>query len=127
MLLPDALVMVVDRHAQCALGLLLPDDILVQVFLHHPGRRQGLAVRDRCGLIRVLPARIEQDIIARVHALVTDEHIVRACDQLIYLRLGPSAECAPARLPAVFFSCHSLPFPAVCTGYFPLGAIWFRG
>ena len=88
----QALVVVVHRHAQDALGLLLPDHVVVQ----HPldlrgGGHAGPALDQRALVL------LADDIGAELDALVADEH-GRARDQLAHLVLALTAERAVERV-----------------------------
>ncbi|MPM84548.1 hypothetical protein SDC9_131621 [bioreactor metagenome] len=88
-LVVQTLVVVVDRHGQRALGLLLTDHIIVEIGLDFGGRRQIAATFLGVGG-RLFVAN---DLIAQVDALVADEH-GRAGDQLFDLVLAFAAEGA---------------------------------
>ena len=68
--------MVVDRHGELLLGLLLSDDVLVEEAEDLVGRREGGAGRAALALLVV-----GDDVVADVHALVADED-GRSGDQL---------------------------------------------
>ena len=84
----DALVVVVDRDRESALGLLLPDDVLVQDRVDLLGLRQAVDVeRRRRGELLV------DDLVAEIDALVADVD-AGAGDQLLDLALRLAAEAA---------------------------------
>ena len=86
----EALVVVVHRHRQDALGRLLTDHILVEQFGDFKGRRQvGLGARDRFDV----RSFIADDVVAQVDAFIADEH-GRSCDQLFDFVLALSTERA---------------------------------
>ncbi len=97
--------MVVDRHRERALGLVLPNDVLVE----HPedlaGLREVVEIEGRgSGELLV------DDLVAEVDALVADVH-ARPGDQLLHLPLRLAAEAAQELLVRVGRSCHLL-FPS---------------
>ena len=80
----------VHRHRQGALGLVLTDDVVVQVGLEL-GRRGQLVTR---GLDRLHPGEfVPDDVVAQVDAFVADEHR-RPGDELLDLVLALAAERA---------------------------------
>jgi len=89
-LVAQALVVVVHRHRQGALGDLLADDVVVQVGLDL-GRRGQVAARLAAGLTR--GKFIPDDFVAQVDALVADKDR-RTGDQLLHLVLALAAKRA---------------------------------
>ena len=90
-----ALVVVVDRHRERALGLLLPDDVLVEHAVDLLRLRQVVDVeRRRSGQLLV------DDLVAEVDALVADVD-ARPGDQLLDLALRLAAEAAEELLVGV--------------------------
>src|SRR6266566_6788287 len=93
----DALVMVVDRHSERPLGLLLRDDVVVQDRVDVTRPRQVVEVElGRSGQLLV------DDLVAEIDALVADVH-ARARDQLFDLPLALPAETAEKLL--IAFAC----------------------
>ena len=91
----EALVVVVDRHRERALGRILADHVLVEDRLDLGGHRQvRLRGLGRCALGRRLVA---DDVVAQLDALVADEHR-RAGDQLLDFVLALAAEGAVQHL-----------------------------
>src|SRR5690606_9283678 len=72
----DALVVVVDRDGELLLGLLLTDDVLVEILLDLDRHRQR-----RAGARSFGPVVVGDDVVADLDALVADEH-GRARNQL---------------------------------------------
>ena len=99
----NALIVVVHRHGQGHLGLLLADDILVQHSVDLPGRGDG--VRD-CALQRLLGqlSLVLQDAHAQLHTLIADIS-ARPGDEAAHLILMLSAEGTADRPLFVVF-CH---------------------
>src|SRR5690606_13427126 len=91
----DALVMVVDRDRERALGALLPDDVLVEHLEDLARLGQRTARR-----LRLLLELLADDVVAQLDAFVADEH-ARARDQLADLVLALPAERAVEDLGAV--------------------------
>src|SRR5262249_33788380 len=80
----DALVMVVDRDGQRPLGVLLADDVTVELFDNRP----------RWRVLRPLGRLLfREDVVAESHALIADED-PRTGDQLSHLAPLLSAEGA---------------------------------
>ena len=95
-----ALVVVVDRHRQRALGLLLADDVLVEDVVDLPRLGEVLQVeRGRSGELLV------DDLVAEIDALVADVD-ARARDQLLDLPLGLAAEAAQKLLVGIRGTRH---------------------
>ena len=88
---PDALVVVVDGHAQHALGAVLADDVLVQARVDLLG---GEPVRGGHRLGRGRRALFGDDLLTEVDALVADEDASRSGDQSLDVRLRLPAEGA---------------------------------
>ena len=95
-----ALVVVVDRHRQRALGGVLPDDVLVQDLVDLARLWQALDVERRRR--REL---LVDDLVAEVDALVADVD-AGAGDQLLDLSLGLAAEAAQQLLVGICRSGH---------------------
>src|SRR5690606_2831073 len=91
----DALVVVVDRDGERALGAVLPDHVLVQDL--EDLLRLGQRTARRLGLFLELLA---DDVVAQLDALVADVH-ARPRNQLAHLMLALSAERAIEDLAAV--------------------------
>ena len=104
-LVAKTLVVVVHRHRQDALGVILADDVVVQIALDLGGRGQ-VAAR----LARFLACRqlVTDDFVAKVNAFVTDEDR-RSGDQLLDFMLALAAKRTVQRLFAgrgAFFLGH---------------------
>src|SRR5829696_3574028 len=99
----DALVVVVDRDRERALGLLLPDDVLVEDVVDLPRLGQVLDVEARRGGQLLI-----DDLVAEVDALVADVH-AGAGDQLLDLPLRLAAEGAEELFVGVGRPCHLSP------------------
>ena len=84
----DALVVVVHRHAQGALGLVLPDHVIVQHTLHLHGGGDVIAVA-----VRAEVEVVGNDFPAQLDALVADVY-VRADHEPAHLVLALAAERA---------------------------------
>src|SRR5256885_13603146 len=84
----DALEVIVSRHGQGLLRLLLTDHVLIEHVLDLGGSRD---LRDRLGDLALLVLR--QDLVAQRDALVADVH-ARAGDELPDRVLGLAAERA---------------------------------
>jgi len=83
------LVVVVHRDRQVLLGVVLPDDVLVQVFLD----LSGLGRLPGAGAFRAsLAAVLLDDIVAQLDALGANEHVVRPLDQGVGLAPGTAAK-----------------------------------
>ena len=91
----DALVVVVHRHGENALRLVLPDDILIQLRLD----LGGLFEFHR--FLRRRRGHLCQHVAAQLHALVADEHAVRAGNEFFYFGFF-----LPAEGTALFVFCH---------------------
>jgi hypothetical protein len=87
----DALVVVVDRDRQDLLGLLLADDVGVELLLDAPWRGEWRRLRLRGA--RRLEHLLLDDLLAEVDALVADVDAL-ARDQLADLLLALPAERA---------------------------------
>ena len=99
----DALVVVVDRHAERALGRLLADDVLLQDRVDLDRLRQVLEVEGRApGQLLV------DDLVAEIDALVADVDAGTG-DQLLDLALRLPAEAAEKLLVGVCRPCHLAP------------------
>ena len=104
----EPLVVVVDRHGEGDLRLVLPDDVLVQGGLQLGGRGELLIGQ---GLGLPVVQVIENDVIAGVDALVADIEPRGAGNQEFHLRFAAAAEGAVAlhpQLRAVPCRCHML-------------------
>jgi hypothetical protein len=97
---PDPLVVVVDRDGELLLGVLLADDVVVQIGVDLD-RLGQLGESDLLGDRELLL----DDLVAEIYALVTDVD-AGAGDQLLDLLLRLSAEAALEQLAAVSESCH---------------------
>jgi hypothetical protein len=91
---------VVDRHRQRALGLVLADHVVVEhvADLARPGQVVEVEL-DRCGQLLV------DDLVAEIDALVADVD-AGAGDQLLDLALALAAEAAEQLLVGVGRACH---------------------
>ena len=98
-----ALVVVVDRHRQRALGLLLADDVLVEDVVDLPRLREVLDVE-----VRRSGELLIDDLVAEIDALVADVD-AGAGDQLLDLPLRLAAEAAEQLLVGVGRTCHRIP------------------
>ena len=96
-----ALVVVVDRHRQRALGLLLPDDVLVEHAVDLLRLRQVVDVEGRRG-----GELLVDDLVAEIDALVADVD-ARPRDQLLDLPLRLAAEGAEELFVGVGRACHA--------------------
>src|SRR5579864_2836058 len=95
----DPLVVVVDRHRELLLRLLLADDVLVEETLDLLRLREG-------GVLLLLEHPVfRDDVEADVDALVADEDR-RAGDELLHLPLALVAERAPQDFIAAVFLRH---------------------
>src|SRR3954451_11984576 len=84
----DPLVVVVDRHGERALGLVLADDVLLEEVVDLLGLRQLVELE-----VRRLRELLLDDLVAEVDALIADVH-TGASDQLLDLLLALAAERA---------------------------------
>ena len=110
-----ALVVVVDRDGQRALGLLLADDVLVEHVVDLARLGEVLDVeRGRSGELLV------DDLVAEIDALVADVD-ARAGDQLLDLPLRLAAEAAEKLFVGVGRTCHSLSPPLRASSKLVLG------
>src|SRR3712207_1587335 len=96
------LVVVVDRDRERALGLLLPDDVLLEEVVDLLGLRQLVELE-----VRRLRELLLDDLVAEVDALVADVD-PRARDELLDLLLALAAERALQQIAALTDPCHSL-------------------
>ena len=103
----DALVVVVDRDRERALGLALPDDVLVEEIVDL-GRLGQLVELDLTGLGQLLL----DDLVAEIDALVTDVD-AGAGDQFLDLLLALPAERALEQVTAVTDACHECRPPQI--------------
>ncbi len=99
----DALVVVVHRHRQDLLGLLLPDDVGVQRLVDLLGRGQVLEERLDFSFLGEL---VFDDVVAQFDALIADVD-ARTRDQLLDVPLALAAERTLQRLGAVRGLVHS--------------------
>ena len=88
----NALVVIVDRHREHALGLRLADDVFVQVRGDLFGRGQSFQNK---GLLLSLRRVLQQDLGTEVNALVADVYALRPGDQLADLVASAVAERTP--------------------------------
>ena len=91
--------MVVDRHAECALGVVLPDHVLVEHIANLRGLRQFQHLKTR-----VLGVLLAQDLHAEANTFVADRHAGTG-HQTVYLMLAFAAE--RAALHAVVIADHT--------------------
>jgi hypothetical protein len=102
----DPLVVVVDRHGQGLLGLLLPDHVRVEELVDLAGL--GQAVPFELGRLGQL---FLDDLVAQVDALVADVH-AWARDQLLDLLLALPAERALQQVTTIADASHpATPLP----------------
>jgi hypothetical protein len=94
---------VVHRHRQRALGLLLADYVLVEDLVDLPRLGQVLEVEARRG-----GELLVDDLVTEIDALVADVH-ARAGDQLLHLALRLPAERAEKLFVGVGRTCHGEP------------------
>jgi hypothetical protein len=102
-----ALVVVVDRYGERALGLLLADDVLVEHLVDLARLREVLDVERRRG-----GELLVDDLVAEIDALVADVD-ARTGDQLLDLPLGLAAEAAEQLFVRVGRTGHG-PLPSAC-------------
>ena len=88
----DALVVVVDRHGQDALRVVLPDDVVVQELEDLARLRELVEAQLGC-----LGELLFDDLVAEVDALVTDVD-TRTGNELLHLLLRLAAEAALQQL-----------------------------
>ena len=100
----DALIVVVDRHAQRDLGLVLSDHILVE---HGADLVRGGDLIGRIELVLLGLIAVLHDLHAQPHALVTDAHTGGALDHAVRFLLRLAAERAAEKLLLAFFFTHS--------------------
>src|SRR4030095_1469712 len=100
---PDALVVVVDRHGQRPLRLLLRDDVVVEDAVDVPRPREVVEV-ERGGRREL---RVD-DLVAEIDALVADVD-AGTSDQLLHLALALAAEAAEQLLVSLARSGHWSP------------------
>ena len=86
------LVMVVDRHRQHTLGVILPDDVIVQHFADFRRRRHPVARLHQRGFVL-----LANDVHAQLDALIADKY-GRTRDKLANFVLALSAERAVKRV-----------------------------
>ncbi len=96
----QALVVVVDRHRQDALGALLADDVLVEDFLDFLGLGELVA-----GALGALLELLADDVVAELDALVADEY-GRSGDELPNFVLALSTEGAVQQLSVIMFAAR---------------------
>ncbi len=84
----EALVVVVDRDREHALGVVLADNVVVEDLADVLGRRNAVARLDQRGLVL-----FADDVHAQLDAFIADEH-GRAGDELTHLVLALAAERA---------------------------------
>ncbi len=85
--------MIVDRHAQNALGVFLPDDIFIQPSHDLARRRQRLQhKRRRCLLALIARRFLVEDTLTQFDAVVTDEYTVGTRDQPFDFIVAASAK-----------------------------------
>jgi hypothetical protein len=79
------------RNRQVFLGVLLPDDVLVQIFLHLSGSGQLLKASSQpAPSLAILP----DDIVAQPHTFGADKDLIRALYERFGLIRRPAAEAA---------------------------------
>src|SRR5690348_811091 len=81
-----ALVMIMDRDREDALGMILADDVIVENLADIFGCRDAVARLDQRGLVL-----FADDVHAQFDAFIADEHR-RASDELAHLMLALAAE-----------------------------------
>ena len=96
----QALVMVVDRHREHALGALLADHVLIEDFLDFLGLGKLVA-----GAFGALFELLADDVVAKLDALVADEYR-RPGDQFPNFVLALSAEGAIQQLAVIMFAAR---------------------
>ena len=106
------LVVVVHSNRQHALGVLLPDHIVIQNFADVARGRHAIGGLQPRGL-----CLLADDVHAQLDTFIADEH-GRPCDQLADLMLAFAAEGAIKRVLAVAarVRCHGYPLPIPVTG-----------
>jgi len=94
---------VVDRDGEGALGLLLPDDVVIEDLVDLKGLGEVLQLEaGRSGELLV------DDLVAEIDALVADVD-TRTGDQLFDLSLGLAAEAAEKLLVRIGWACQRNP------------------
>src|ERR1043166_6990221 len=89
----QALVVIVDGDGEALLGVVLTDDVAVEVFLNLPRCRDLL----KEGLIAAgLFLFLADDVVAKIDAVGADEGVVRAFDHGSDFPMGLAAEAASA-------------------------------
>ncbi len=108
----EPLVVVVHRNRQHALGMFLPDHIVVQHLADVARRRHAIGGLQARGL-----GLFADDVHEQFDTFITDEH-GRPGDQLAHLMLAFAAEGAIKRVLAVAarVRCHGYPLPIPVTG-----------
>jgi hypothetical protein len=105
---PHALVVVVDRHRERALGFLLRDDVVVQDGVDVERLREVVEVE-----LRRSGELLVDDLVAEIDALVADVD-TRTSDQLLDLSLTFSAEATKQLLVALARPSHPVsPFTPI--------------
>jgi hypothetical protein len=92
----EALVVIIDGDGKYFFGAFLADDILVQYRVDFPGNREVVSA----GVVAVFLDFLANNVIAKVHAFITDEH-GRPGYELADLMLAFAAERAVKQLAAV--------------------------
>ena len=98
--------MIVDRHRQVLLGILLADHVLIEVLFDFA--RLGGFLDTRLLRTRLTPVLFD-DVVAEFHALGADENILRTLNERVRLIAGPTAETAySTRFPIACLFCHAV-------------------
>src|SRR5262249_44419692 len=100
----DPLVVVVDRHGQGLLGLVLPDHVRVEELVDLPGFRQVVPLE-----VGGLGELFLDDLVTQIDALVADIH-ARTRDELLDLLLAFATERALEQVTTVADACHPVSF-----------------
>src|SRR5690606_24474909 len=104
----NALVVVVDRHAKDPLGIILPNDIIVQLIHDFTRRRQALEI-NLAVLVLVAGILLKENPLAQFNTVVADEDPIGSCNQAFNFVMA-----APAKRTALIVrcKCHLMIAPA---------------